>query len=367
METGQVSYFLFPGSTVPERNLRNFFIFLPGLSILEITRPASFPNWCRDRFTGLPVIRDSQFLAQTKSCIQGYRAAAEVHGGGGGTLGYLAHLMDEAETRLKIQEQLRGKCPTEPDAAQIEILRSAVFLEIARELDEREFELESGYARVGALEKEFRQILGIEDEDLQEVPASNEPPLAAEGSAPSYMLAARVENWFRLFSTQPLNSWPVFVASPVEAVEESLDSTRRHLDLTGDSRKEFPVSSFSLGSFPRMDRLGEKQFRSFIEAPGTPGLLASYQEALGRFIMEAAGSENPNELEPKCKSLGAMLEKFCRKCNLSESDQVTLSLILPQNIRLADIFGGLAGTRGGPVPPTGPEMQSRPAVFLRLE
>ncbi len=359
METSKISYFLFPGSVVPERNLRNFFIFLPELSLLEISRPVALPEWCRDRFTGFPAVREPEALTQVKSCIQGYHAVAQVHGGGGGTLGYLAHLMDETETRVRIQEQLRGKCSTEPDEAQAAILRAAVFLEIARELDEGEFELESGYARAGALEKEFREILGIEDEDMQEIPEGIENPLAAEGSAPSFMLAARIENWFRLFAAQPVEAGPVFVAGTAEAVEESLESVRRRMHLAEDSRRDFSVATLSLGSFPRLDRLGEKQFRSLMEAPGAPVLIESYHEALDRFIAAVAGSENPEDLEPERKSLGAILEKFCRKCDLSEPDQVSLKITLPLTVRLADLFGEPAASA--------PDMREWPAIFLSLE
>jgi hypothetical protein len=343
MQTDSPNYFLFPHLDLSENDFRNFHIFLPHLNMFEINRPAAIPEWLRERFHGWPVIGEKDLLTQIDSCIKGYHAFAEVHGGSGGILAFLSQARDDtSETRLHIQEELRGKCPSHWNDAFKEIFQAAVFLEIARELDEKELELESSYAQLNALEKEFRGILGITgDEEIDEAEATLSPPLIPDRAGSLFMLPTRIESWFQLFSVQQAAGTPVFVATHPEVISESLEIIR-----TGCERasKKFSSARISLGSFPKLDQLGPKQFQSLIEAPGTPAILAAYWQDLDQFIMEAARTKNLDELGAKTEPLKHHLDKFCKNCDLTNSDRVSLSLFFPENLSLADIleFSGIA-------------------------
>jgi hypothetical protein len=343
MQTDSPSYFLFPHLTLSENDFRNFHIFLPHLNVFEINRPVSIPEWLRERFHGWPVIREKNFLAQVDSCLKSYHAFAEVHGGNGGTLAFLSQTRDDtSETRLHIQEELRGKCPSHWDDTHRETFQASVFLEIARELDEKELELESSYAQLNALESEFRGILGIAgNEETDEAQATLSPPLISDRAGLLFMLPTRIESWFQLFSVQPVDGTPVFVASHPEVISETLEIIR-----TGCARtaKKFSSARISLGSFPKLDQLGRKQFQSLIEAPGTPALFAAYWHDLDNFLTEAARAKNTDELESKSEPLKHHLDKFCRNCDLTDPDRVNLSLFFPENLSLADVleFSGIA-------------------------
>ncbi|MFZ2446497.1 MAG: hypothetical protein WAW37_09070 [Syntrophobacteraceae bacterium] len=365
MGNDSLSYFLFPGLALPEKDFRNLAIFLPRLSILEITRPAVVPDWRGDSFQGMPVIRDPEFLSQVKSCIQGYHAFAEVHGGSGITLGYLSRVLDDmSDSRIKIQEEMRGKCPAGLDAAQTDVLRAAVFLEIARELDEKEFELESGLAEADAIEKKFSEILGISEEDeAAEVPEALGRPIIAQDRGPRYMLPERIASWFRLLSTQTPESLPVFVATNPEAAEEAASMIRTGCRRTG---KGVAALMFPLGSFPRLDQLGDKQFLSLIEAPGTPALLAEYGKNLDGFLRDAGRNANSEELESASDSLRQGLEKFCKICNLPGPDRVSLSLLLLPGISTADVFEIFSAPGTQAAASVNPEIQKWPVLFLCL-
>ena len=249
-----LNYFLFPHMTLSANDFRNLGIFLPRLSVLEITRRASFPEWAKERFSGWPVLRGEELSAKVNSCIEAYRAFAQVHGGPGGILGFLSQRLDELdEPRYRIQEELRGKWPPDVDPAQKETIQAALFLEIARELDEKEREIESSYAHLDAIEREFRDILGIEDDRSESALTSLTPVLAPDTTGLLYMLPRRIETWFRMLSLRPVESMPVFVACFPEAIEETLEMIRTGCE---QKKRNFPPPLTCWGRSPGWTALG---------------------------------------------------------------------------------------------------------------
>ena len=340
----ELNYFLFPHTTLSENHFRNLCVFLPRLSVLEIARQASIPEWAQENFSGWPVLRGGELSTQIGSCVEGYRAFAQVHGGPGGMLGFLSRALDETdEPRYRIQEKLRGSCPPDLDPAQKEIVQAAIFLEIARELDEKELEIASSYAYLNAIEQEFRDILGIEDEELDLAETNLTPALAPDTNGLLYMLPRRIESWFRMLSLQPLEGMPIFVGCFPEVIEEAVEMVRTRCERDG---KKFSAATYSLGSIPRLNGLGSKQFRTLIEAPGMPDLLSSCHHDLEDFIMSAARSENPDELKGKGRLLQSAFQRFCRKCDAPEGDQVSLNVTLVENVSPGDV-PGFPGTPPG--------------------
>lgn len=343
MENDYLNYFLFPRLTLSEQDFRSLSVFVPKLNIFQIAAPAAIPEWCRERFVGLPFIRDPKFLEQVESCIRSYRAFAEIHGGSGGTMGYLSRALDDmSDTRFRIQEQLRGKTPIPMDEAVIDLLQSAVFLDISRELDDRALELDSSYARADKIEKQFRDILGIDDEEAGEVPEDLNISLLPESSSREYMLPERIKSWFRLFPAESCDSMPVFVATDPDAVSETLDIIRPAIDR---ERKDFEALELLLGAFPSPDRLGQKQFLSLTESPGSPAILASYRKDLDLFLRNAARTLDPGDLNKEATALASGLEKFCGNCGVE--DMVTLRLTLPLGLTISDVRGILGPGSSG--------------------
>jgi hypothetical protein len=340
--TETLNYFLCPHMTLSEDDLRVLGIFLPRVKVLEIVRRASIPQWALERVSGWPVLRGNDLAARINSCLQGYRNFAQVHGGPGGILGFLSAVFDEIEEpRYRIQEELRGKCPPEMDPVQKETIQAALFLEIAREFDEKELEIESGYAHLSAIEQEFRDIVGIEDEDSESAEAHLAPALAHDPNGLLYMLPRRIASWFRLFSLQPVEGLPVFVGCLPEVIEETLEMIRVGCERNG---KGFSTATYLLGSIPEAGKLGQKQLQTLIEAPGMPELLSSCHRELEDVIKGAAGGGNQAELEGRSRSLQSDLEKLCGKCTVAEGDRVNLGLTLVENVSFADVAGFLGGS-----------------------
>jgi len=340
----ELNYFLFPHMTLSTHDFRNLWIFLPRLSAVEITRRASIPEWAQERFSGWPALHSGELSTRIGSCIQGYRTFAQVHGGPGGILGFLSRALDETEEpRYRIQQELRGNCPSNMDPAQKEIVQAALFLEFARELDEKELEIGASYAHLNAIEQEFRDILGIEDEGSDRAETNLIPALAQDTNGLLYMLPKRIESWFRMLSSQPLESMPIFVSCFPEVIDEALEMIRTGCERDG---KEYSAATYLLGSIPRLDGLGSKQFRTLIEAPGMSDILSACRHGLEDFIRSTAKGENPAELQGKGRLLQSAFERFCRKCEVPEGDRISLKITWVRNVSLGDVAGFLGASPG---------------------
>jgi len=366
-----LSYFLFPHMTASAGDYFNLCIFLPRLRVLEIARQASIPEWAQQKVSGWPVGIGKELSARIGASIEAYRTFAEVHGGPGGILGFLSRVFDDIdEIRFHIQDELREK--SHPDvnphsalslqssALGADLFQAALFLEIARELDEKELEIESGYDRLNAMEQEFRTILGIEDDESERAETNLTPVLAPDTNGLLYMLPKRIESWFRMLSLSspgPVGSVPVFAACFPEVVEEVVEMVRTGCERNG---KNFSVAAHLLGAIPSMGGQGGGQFRTLIEADGMVELLSSCHRALGDFIRAAAGGEDTAGLEDKKLSVQGAFEKFCRKCAVPERGDINLSLTVVKDVSLTDVPGFSAAE--GP----GFETEARPLVFLSI-
>ena len=335
--TKNPDYFLFPHMTLPASLLKNFSVFLPHLNVLEIIGKTSVPEWAHDWLKGRPAIDDSELSARIKAALGGYRDFAEVRGGPGGVLGFLKQALDEIdEPRYKIQEELRGKSdPKGEDAGETRIVQDSLFLEMSRELDEKELEIQDGYDRMDEIEQEFRDILGIEDEDCEEMKTDLLSALVYDENSLLFMLEKRIESWFRIFMQRPLASMPVFVAGYPEVVLEALDLLRTGCERSG---QEFSTAVYTLGPLP------------------ASGVVWSGKDGLDDFLRSAALGEEPEVLEEKRLVLQ---NGFNKLCNGSDSG-MSLLITVVKNVSVGAIPGLPA------MPPSG-EAGTWPPIFLSIE
>ena len=125
--------------------------------------------------------------------------------------------------------------------------------------------------------------------------------------------------------------------------DEALEMIRTGCERDG---KEYSAATYLLGSIPRLDGLGSKQFRTLIEAPGMPDLLSSCHHGLEDFIRSTAGGENPDELQGSSRLLQGAFERFCRKCEVPEGDRISLKITWVRNVSLGDVAGFLGASPG---------------------
>lgn len=351
-ETETLTYFLFPHTTLSAGDFRNLGIFLPRLSVLEIARPAAIPEWGRERISGWPVLGSEELASRIGSCLERYRTFARVHGGPGGMLGFLNQALEEIdEPRYRIQEELRGKCRPDADITSTlspELFRAALFLEMARELDEKELEIESGYTRLNAIEQEFREILGIEDDEPERAETNLTPALAPDTNGLLYMLPKRIGSWFQMLALKPPENMPVFVACFPEVIEEVVEMVRSECERDG---KNLSTVTHVLGSIPGTDAPGEEQFPSLIDG------LFSCRHNLEDFITRAAGGQDPAELESERRLLQSSFERLCQKCETPEGGKTNLVLTVVTNVSLSGVAG---------LPVLAASFEPRPLVFLTV-
>jgi hypothetical protein len=350
-DTNRLDYFLFPHMTLSANSLEKLCVFLPRLDILEIISRVAIPEWARDRIYGHAVLSGDELLSRISDCLRGYRDFATVRGGPGGMLGYLKQALEDIEEpRYRIQEELRGKIPHAKDDKELEIVQAALFLEMARELDEKELEIESGYDRLNAIEQEFRDILGIEEEDIEQVGPDLSETLVHDENSLLYMLGKRIESWLRMLSAGPAINPPVFVAGFPEVVAEILDTIRTQLERSG---KEFSTALYRLGPLPCPGGAS----RTLRDEPGLSEIASACRSGLDDFLRSAARNE---ETEEKRNALNTTFEELCTRSGTPEDARTTLLVTVVKNVPVAAM-------PGLPSLPLATDAQSWPPIFLSCE
>ncbi len=120
------------------------------------------------------------------------------------------------------------------DDSEKALLEAAIFLEMARDLEEKEIELEAGFNQISSLEGAFREVLGISDEEeLADAIETLSPPLRSEKAYLSFMLPKRIESWLRLFSNNLPEACPTLVTTSEQVLEELFEPVRVACERTG--------------------------------------------------------------------------------------------------------------------------------------
>ena len=161
-------YFLFPQTVLSERDFCLFSYLVPELHMLQILRPPAIPEWGTRQFSDWPAITDQGMIEAVRGSLRSYQDFAAIHGEETGLASIShEHIAGEySESRLQIQTDLRKKETPAAELSRAMLTEASVFLEMARDLDEREIELETGIALVDRLESEFREILGISSDQI---------------------------------------------------------------------------------------------------------------------------------------------------------------------------------------------------------
>ncbi|MFP5211912.1 MAG: hypothetical protein ACLGPL_00895, partial [Acidobacteriota bacterium] len=131
-------HILFPHMVIREGDYRHLGLLLPRLFILEAVRPPILPEWAGERFSPWPAIGDEGLRERIGQILQGYREMAAIHGEGAAMAAMMERWMEDLrESRLSIQSTIRGRKADELDERQKAIVEAALFLEMARDFDEK--------------------------------------------------------------------------------------------------------------------------------------------------------------------------------------------------------------------------------------
>jgi hypothetical protein len=333
MALNAMQYTLFPYTILSEMEYRHLSILLPRLSVLQVIRPPAVPTWLQEMVAGWPVIMEQERIDAIKLCLKGYRDFATVHGENSvlSSLSLDQISRDFAESRFRIQTQLKRDDPDESGASESSLPEAAIFLEMARDLDEKEMEVEASFERIGSLEGEFREILGIsDDEELADTMETMVPPLRAEKAYLSFMLPKRIQSWFRLFSNRMPEACPALVTTSEQVVEEIIEPLRAEYDRAG---KTLQLSRIPLGSIPSLDDLPLEEFLTMLSDPEAAGLVTAYWHSLDNAVASPHDPTAWAELSRATDTLQDYLYNYRAEAGLSANREVRMDLVYDAGLR----------------------------------
>jgi hypothetical protein len=356
MTSTALRYVLFPRLTVAENELSDLLMLFPHLFFLQVIRPPAVPSWAKERVSGWSVIEAPDLLDAISQHWKGYQDFAQLHGEDG----FIASMARDwtarhsAETRLDIQSRLKGKGSEarEMDRS-IQLLESGVFMEIARDFEEKELELVTDLAQAENIEREFQKILGVESiEEIEDSMGVLSPPLLPDGAAPSFMLFQRTLCWLRLFYSRRPEALPVFVILDPEALEEILEAVEKESKRAGFSPEVLQMPLFSIPSLSHvpaehvlpwmqeMEGTGLLQacgdsLEAVLKAPGDPGLREKLAEKMGELqrhaasLLKNAAMEPANELTLTLTMIEKLTHEGLARCLDRQSEEAFFARDLP--------------------------------------
>jgi len=333
MDLDNVKFMLFPYTVLPETDYRHLSLVLPELFVLQVTRPPMAPERLLQMVNAWPAITDQQQIETIGRCLKGFREFAAVHGDGSllASLNLDQISRDFAESRFRIQTELKKSSAKKTDEAEVALLEAAVFLEMARDLDEKELEVEAGLKRMGSLEGEFREILGIsEDETQEDTMEVLNPPLEAERTGLSFMLRRRIHSWFRLLLNHMPISCPVLVTTSELVFEELFEYLGKPDDRDG---KLADPTRIVLGPVPALDDLPLEDFRSLLSDPEASSLLHSYWKGLQNVILAPGVPSGPEMLSRSVDALQDYLRHVPRERGFSSDRMVSMELCFARGLK----------------------------------
>ncbi|MEJ5301350.1 MAG: hypothetical protein WHS38_10215 [Thermodesulforhabdaceae bacterium] len=196
--------FLFPFSHLPDSYYRFLELTLPSMQVLGFIRPPYCPPWDKGMISVHSLSLDQHKMDLLHNIYKGYQEFARIHGEKHilETIS-LAKVEEElAETRTRLRSALKGYETGSSDPGWNFIVESIIFLELARDLDEKDIEVDNDLFKVKDLEDQFRASLGLEsDEDFEDVEEAVR--IAAEElprrSYFGYLTRMRTVQWLRMY------------------------------------------------------------------------------------------------------------------------------------------------------------------------
>ncbi|MCX7823328.1 MAG: hypothetical protein N2260_07805 [Syntrophobacterales bacterium] len=247
--------FLFPYSHLPDSYYRFIQLVLPSLHILGFIRSPYCPPWDRGTIATCLLYLDEEKTKLLQNIYKGYQNFAKIHGERHllETISFARTEEEWSESRLYLRSMLKNPEMIPSDPVWNMVVESIVFLELARELDERDIEMDNDLFKVQELEGLFRSSLGLEaEEDLNEVEESVRLTLEElpRRSYFGYLTKMRAVHWLRIyFSGFPFRvsrcnikkeqvitlgeDLPIFLCVSKDSAEELIDPVRTREERSG--------------------------------------------------------------------------------------------------------------------------------------
>ncbi len=338
------SVFIFPFTILPESYYRFISITFPSVKILRIMRPAYIPEWNSGELEEYPVFLNEEHIRKIQEIYRGYQDYARIHGE--------KHLLETLslkridseweESRLRLRSIIKSGGANEPSDEWVANLESALILELARDLDQKDIELDRDLSHIDMLEDKFRQVLGLDDEtgDAAEI---DEPIKIVAEALPrrsyfGYLLKKRISSWLRLFLINPPPTPPLLLCITRDILEELTDPFRTKIEREG---KEWTCIEHSIISLPN--------FLEFIDNDTFKKIRSEIMQfdriSLWNTIDEFLNSPEDQEIGESLKQEGKKLEDFIRSTitthitkNFDAVPRIELSVFYSSEVNLSKIM-----------------------------
>jgi hypothetical protein len=368
MNETKTRFFLFPHSVLSESAARCLATVWSPLDCLRIVEPATLPEWAQVHCIQHVLERDDGFWERVRVVLQGYRRMGTEFGEDGlmAALSREWSLGGSPESRAHIQQMLKGMAAPPADPQEWLFTEACVFLELGRELDQRELELAGSLQNVSRLEDQLLEALGADEEDageLQRALETTNPPLSPEWGHFTYLLRLRIGFWFRLFSQLAFQGdRVVLTALNREVVDEVLDPFQTERERRGETWER---GEWDFLELPRLDLLDPKDFEQFRLAFQDTGAREHLARTLEDFLREGA-EEKSEALDRAAEAFEEAVGATLGKTGFSEKGGgVRMVLTRPPDVTLEDVWRRF--DRQGAETLGIADALKMPAVFLHLE
>jgi len=356
---------LFPHTFFREREWRLLSVLVPEPRVLRVLDEPAFPPWAGQRLAALPALMDSKEEDEARALLQSYRELARIHGSEGilESLSRQWHAEATAdESRQRIEAELKGRRPAGIPPEKRMRLEAAVFLELARELDEGEEEIGEDFSRSGGVESRLRDALGIREDEEKEEGEWGElveiatPSLSYKSRQYAFMTSRRLRAWYRVFAPHWGPPAPVPVAVVGDVAEELLEPFRESWERKPDA---------VLGAIPSPEALEPEDFRKLLEDLQSSGVLDSWWKRLAEAARHPDDASLRGPALEAAEALRRRMTAFCSEADLPAGSPTALKMACAKQATHADLWRKVDRkgyeALGSRLPPMGP------AVVLYLE
>jgi hypothetical protein len=365
MENVTPPFALFPYQVLSEQDLRTLALLIPRTRLLQVLEPTSLPAWGSSHFEVLPTVSGDQEAQSIRQALASFDEFAAVHRDHCLKASYNAEslLRQNWESRFDIETSLRGRGKEGPDPEARRFLEAALFLEMARELDQRQTDLESDLAEAALLETEFREILGIreEEETPEDTLETLSPPLTTSRAHLSFMLPKRIASWLQVFSRTPFAAQPFALVTVnhevMDEIADKVEAATRHRP----SRPE--LIQAPLAPVPRLPKLPADDFATRLGAILLSQELLEYRRSFAALLSDPKNQDLQKALSRASENQRNAIETTFDTATGPQAPVTELRLTFFLDWSLAELTQAI--DPGSPAPPHWAGRPAPPLLCLK--
>ncbi len=230
-ESLDIGPILFPYSYLTSDEKKRLSVVLPKLLVLRLFEPENEEKTAMESFVEyLFPVTEEKFLARLRKAIAEDQKLVYEHADGEALAIWEEIVADEAleSAPFQLVTRIRGRFKKE-DEKESRLWHNAYLLQLGIELEKQEIELLASFSDVKKLESEFKEVLGVEEDESLELPEGNYESTVRLWEYRDSSLQGRIKAWcFFCLMTGLKKLLPVVVSKSVrDKIEIQLEVMER--------------------------------------------------------------------------------------------------------------------------------------------